>query len=87
MIRNLGQRAGYNDKLTSYCFPPGYGNAIDSTYLDTLRSRRTLIVVEIVTAAQRRQLIGHLNDGVSKSYVIDDWDQYTKSYLAERTTR
>ncbi|KAJ5055093.1 hypothetical protein J3E72DRAFT_178899, partial [Bipolaris maydis] len=30
MIRSLGQRAGYKDKLTAYCFRRGYGNAIDS---------------------------------------------------------
>ncbi|EOA89662.1 uncharacterized protein SETTUDRAFT_104713 [Exserohilum turcica Et28A] len=53
MIRNLGQRAGYKDKLTSYCFRRGYGNAIDKT----------------VTATQRRQLMGHANDNVFQNYI------------------
>jgi hypothetical protein len=30
MLKNLGQRAGYEDKLSAYCFRRGYGNAVDS---------------------------------------------------------
>ncbi|KAH7551112.1 hypothetical protein BM1_09986 [Bipolaris maydis] len=53
MIRSLGQRAGYKDKLTSYCFRRGYGNAID----------------KIVTAAQRQQLMGHANPNIFQTYI------------------
>ncbi|KAJ5035249.1 hypothetical protein J3E74DRAFT_232059 [Bipolaris maydis] len=53
MIRSLGQRAGYKDKLTAYCFRRGYGNAID----------------KIVTAAQRQQLMGHANPNIFQTYI------------------
>ncbi|XP_014561718.1 hypothetical protein COCVIDRAFT_33313 [Bipolaris victoriae FI3] len=53
MIRSLGERAGYKDKLTAYCFRRGYGNAID----------------KIATTAQRVQAMGHSDDHVFQAYL------------------
>lgn len=36
---NLGERAGYEEKLTSYCFRRGVGNALDSMYASLNRAR------------------------------------------------
>lgn len=31
MIKSLGQRAGYKDKLTPYCFRRGFGSKVNGT--------------------------------------------------------
>ncbi|KAF2274582.1 uncharacterized protein EI97DRAFT_444049 [Westerdykella ornata] len=53
MLIGLGQRAGYEENLTAYCFRRVFSNTIDKA----------------VSQAQRRQLIGHCEDGTFQHYI------------------
>ncbi|CAN9286059.1 unnamed protein product [Alternaria alternata] len=53
MIKGLGQRAGYEDRLSAYCFRRAYAVAVEKT----------------ATPAQRRLLMGHSNDDTVLYYI------------------
>ncbi|KAF2174444.1 hypothetical protein K469DRAFT_675779 [Zopfia rhizophila CBS 207.26] len=52
-LHYLGQRAGYKDRLTPYCFRRWHGNKLDKA----------------ITAAQRRQRMGHKHDDTFQAYI------------------
>ncbi|KAF2201612.1 hypothetical protein GQ43DRAFT_29730 [Delitschia confertaspora ATCC 74209] len=52
-ILGVGQRAGYEEPLTPYCFRRGFGNNLD----------------KVATPAQRRQLMGHSDDSIFQHYI------------------
>ncbi|KAF1360100.1 hypothetical protein EJ07DRAFT_118025 [Lizonia empirigonia] len=53
MLKGLGQRAGYEDRLSAYCFRRAYAKAVEKT----------------ATPAQRRILMGHSNDDTVLYYI------------------
>ncbi|KAF1359213.1 hypothetical protein EJ07DRAFT_121068 [Lizonia empirigonia] len=53
MLKGIGQRAGYEDRLSAYCFRRAYAKAVERT----------------ATPAQRRLLMGHSNDDTVMYYI------------------
>ncbi|KAF1352467.1 hypothetical protein BDV97DRAFT_282815, partial [Delphinella strobiligena] len=68
LLRNLGQRAGYKDVLTSYCFRRGFANEL----------------IEAVTAAQRRQRMGHQSDDTIVYYISNTSGVDSQSIVLHR---
>ncbi|PZD37947.1 DUF3435 domain containing protein [Pyrenophora tritici-repentis] len=53
MIKGIGQRAGYEERLSAYCFRRAFAKAVEKT----------------ATPAQRRLLMGHTNDDTVMYYI------------------
>ncbi|KAF2865404.1 hypothetical protein BDV95DRAFT_259090 [Massariosphaeria phaeospora] len=53
LVKSVGQRAGYKERLSAYCFRRGYGNQID----------------KVSNTAVRKQLMGHRDNDTFKHYV------------------
>ncbi|KAF1935092.1 hypothetical protein EJ02DRAFT_486881 [Clathrospora elynae] len=53
MLKGIGQRAGYEDRLSAYCFRRAYAKAVEKT----------------ATPAQRRLLMGHSNNDTVMYYI------------------
>lgn len=64
----LGQRAGYKDNLTAYCFRRGFANEL----------------LETVTAVQRSQRIGHKSEDVFLRYISNKSGIDSQSIVLQR---
>ncbi|KAF1840091.1 uncharacterized protein K460DRAFT_371308 [Cucurbitaria berberidis CBS 394.84] len=53
ILKNVGQRAGYQEKLSAYCFRRAFARAVE----------------KVATALERRTLLSHNSDSTGQSYV------------------
>ncbi|KAF2278993.1 uncharacterized protein EI97DRAFT_440482 [Westerdykella ornata] len=64
MFVGLGQRAGYEENLTGYCFRRGFGNTIDNTQsLAQGRTPNQALIEEAISMKARRNLLAPMPPG------------------------
>jgi hypothetical protein len=69
-IKSLGQRAGYEDRLSAYCFRRGYANAIQGMFMFMYRFILAYSLdAGSVQDLHRQQLMGHSNNKIMQSYM------------------
>ena len=71
MLKGIGQRAGYEDRLSAYCFRRAYAKAVESKKQPIQCGALSLAdyFAETATPAQRRLLMGHTNDDTVMYYI------------------